>query len=129
MGNFFTVSFWLAARPGDLLPISIKLYIASAVIFLAVGVAATWYQKNKPKSLYRKVVSRTQTFGFTNFFINLLLLFFAYETVPVLSMRLWFLIWAAVMITWAYYIYQDTTVIPGIKAKIEADKKFKQYIP
>lgn len=129
MGNLLTLSFWFSSRPGELLQASIIIFAILAVALLGAGVVTTSYLRKNPKSIYRKVLSRIQSFAFTNACINLLLLFFAYEAVPVLSMRFWFLVWFISMVAWGRVIHKDFSDIPQIKAKMEADRKYKQYIP
>lgn len=129
MKNLLTLKFWFSTRPGDLSMQGQTGLLVFAIILAALGFYAWWWRKQNGKSLYRKIYGRVSTFGFTNLAINLLLLFFEYEAVPILSMRFWPLVWVISMIAWAWHISKDVQRIPLIQSQIAEEKKLKKYIP
>lgn len=129
MTNLLTLKFWFSVRPGDLSAQGQFGLVIFAAILLSVGFYSWWWRKQNTKSLYRKAYGRAMTFGFTNLAINLLLLFFEYEAVPVLSMRFWPLVWLIAMIIWAWLISKDVQKIPQIQSQIAEQQKLKKYIP
>lgn len=129
MKNLLTFKFWLAVRPGELMPTSQSILLISAGLLFAGGLAAWQWRRRQPGNPYRRVLSRLSAFGFTNAAINLVLLFFAYEAVPVLSMRLWFLLWLLSMAAWLYFVWQEAKAIPQLQAQAAERRKFKQYLP
>ncbi|NTW22544.1 hypothetical protein HGA34_03310 [Candidatus Falkowbacteria bacterium] len=129
MKNLLTLKFWFSTRPGDLTAQAQAGMLVFAALLAAIGFYAWRWRKQNPKGLYRKIYGRIMSFGFTNLAINLLLLFFEYEAVPILSMRLWLLIWLISMVAWARLIVRDIQKMPQIRSQIAEDKKLKKYIP
>jgi hypothetical protein len=85
--------------------------------------------RKRKKGAYFQIWSKLSSFGITNFFIGLFLLFFTYEGLVFLSMRFWFLLWLLVMIFWLYSIYKKFKKIPDILVKRKQAEDFKKYIP
>ena len=64
-----------------------------------------------------------------NAVVGLMLLFFTYELVPILSARFFFLFWLIEMIIWLASIWKVYKKVPEIKKAKEEEKEFKKYIP
>ncbi len=129
MKNFLTLKFWFSANPGDLTLQAQAGFLILIVILAAIGAYSWWWRKENAKGLYRKIYGRVMTLGFTNAGLGLLLLFFEYEAVPILSMRFWPLVWFFSMVGWGWLIGKDIQRIPQIRAQIEEERKIKKYIP
>jgi tryptophan-rich sensory protein len=129
MGNLIKLSFWFNSRPGELLPFMQKFFIVFSVLLLVMAVSALVMKKQNPKSVFRKTRNRLINFGFTNGIIGLVLLFFTHEMIPLLSARLWYLIWIICMIVWLYFIIKELREIPKLREQLAMEKKLKQYIP
>jgi len=129
MTNLLTLKFWFSSRPGDLSVQGQLIWLVLIVVLVAISLYAWWWRKQNTKSLYRKIYGRVMTFGLTNLFVGLLLWFFEYEAVPILSMRMWLLVWLASMAAWKWFIWKDIQKISNIQVQIAEDKKLKKYIP
>lgn len=129
MKNLLSLKYWFGVRPGDLMPQAQIAFIIICVVLLCLAFYAWQWKKNNPKNLYRKVFLRIETFAITNFLIGLVLLFFEYEAVPILSMRFWALLWLVSMGVWKWFIYKDYQNVPIIKQQIAESQKLKKYIP
>lgn len=128
MENLFSLQMWLNTRPGSLQPEFQKMLLALLFIFLVLSFVFNII-KNKKRSLYYKIWQRLAFFSVTNLIIGLILLFFTYELIPFLSMRLWFLLWGTGMLVWAGFVLKAYLKIPEIKEKIAKEKEYKKYIP
>ncbi len=128
MSNLLSLRFWFNLRPGPLLPIYQKLFIAF-LIFLILASFVFWLTQNRQKKVYRAFWKRLHTFSLVNAFLGFVLLFFNYELVPFLSARFWFLVWGAGILVWLFFIFRILFKIPEKRKKLEAEKEYKKYIP
>lgn len=128
MGNLLTIHFWFDMRPGALTP-RLQLYFIIFVGILFFGTVFFGIIKNRSKSIFTKIFSSLYNFSLTNLIIGLFLLFFTYEMLPFLSMRLWFLIWLLSMLGWAGYVIYKISLIPKIKEEKQKLHEFNKYIP
>jgi hypothetical protein len=128
MNNLMTIDFWFNARPGNLISSSLWLFSAFLVLLLAMAIFFNII-KNRKRNLYNKIWNRLASFSTANLIIGLFLLFFVYETVPFLSMRLWFLLWGLGMAVWLFFIIKIIKDIPSIKEKMAKEDEYKKYIP
>ena len=128
MSNLFKPSFWFNIRPDALLPVFEKGLIAFIVI-LAILFGIFKFLKKIKKGAYTKIYEALASLFFTNTLIGIFLYFFAYEMVPLLSARFWFLIWGIEMAVWMFFIIRKLIEIPKIKEQIQKEKEFKKYIP
>ena len=129
MNTLFSLSFWIKLRPGLLSPFVFHGLIVFLVTLLAGFFIFHLLKKQKNTGLYRKIWLSLKTFCFSNLIIGLFLLFFAFEQLPFLAMRIWFLLWGIGMIAWMLYIIKQMSKIPNIqKEKAEKDE-FQKYIP
>ncbi len=128
MKNFFNYNYWFTLRPTSLDGGMLK-YFAILVVLFFVFTLILAFIKSKNKNLYSRIFRKLYTFCLSNFIIGLLLLFFTYEMVPFLSSRFWFLLWAAGIFIWVYFIAKEFLEVPKIKEKLEKEKEFKKYVP
>ena len=104
----------------------------SIIGLLVVLFAATVFfvlLKNKKRNLYNRIWQKLYFFSISNFIIGLILFFFAYELLPFLSMRFWFLLWWIGMAIWLGFILRIVKEIPKIKEQRIKEDEFKKYIP
>jgi hypothetical protein len=127
MNNFFTLNYWLNIRPGNLEASAQKIFLVFLLILVITSILAFIFKDKK--GLYTKVWKSLQSFGLTNLAIGLLLLFFTYEMLPILSTRLLFLMWGVGMLVWIYFIAKKVIEIPKIKEEKAKEKEFSKYIP
>lgn len=128
MKNLLTVGYWINMRPETLSPLGFKL-LGMFLGGLAVFAFISYLLKTRKRGLYFKIWRNLQTLCLTNLFIGLMLLFFSYESLPFLAMRLWFLLWGLGILAWLGFILKVLMTIPKEKKKMSKEKEFKKYIP
>ncbi|MCK5510685.1 hypothetical protein KAI65_04060, partial [Candidatus Parcubacteria bacterium] len=99
------------------------------LISLLIGAVFFKILKNRKRNLYNKIWSKLHLFSLSNLIIGLFLLFFSYELLPFLSMRLWLLLWGLGMIVWLAFIFKIFNEIPKIKEKMAKEDEYKKYLP
>ncbi|MEA3398788.1 MAG: hypothetical protein U9R06_03545 [Patescibacteria group bacterium] len=129
MSNLFSLSYWTNMRPGELGMYAQFFFVGFVVVLLLVYFLCWTIKKQKRKSLYNRIWRKISSFSLANFIISLFLLFFVYENLPFLSMRLWFLLWVAGMLVWLYFIIKEILKIPNIKEEMAKEEEFNKYIP
>ena len=128
MQNLLNLNFWINLSPPALLPVFLK----TLIVFISVLAVLAFYfmVKGKKKNfLFGRVWRRLQSFCLGNTILGLIILFFTYEQVPLLSARFWFLVWGTSMIVWLYFIFKVYKEAPVRKEALEKEKEFKKYIP
>ncbi len=126
--NLLSFKFWFTMRPPMLLPIYLKALIFFIVV-LGISIFVFSFLTKRKKSIYNRILRKLSNFCLGNVVIGLIILFFSYEMVPLLSSRFWFLIWGIEMAVWLFFIFRITREIPKKKEEMEKDKEFKKYIP
>ena len=127
--NLLQPSFWFNLKPIPLLPIYDKVFTGLVVLLGLLLITSFFIKKAYRKNIYGKVLEEAYSFMLTNFGIGLILLFFNYESVPLLSARFWFILWAIEMGIWIYLIIRDVKKIPARKEQFEKEKEYQKYIP
>ena len=128
MKNLLTLKYWINMRPETFSSLGFKflgIFLGSLTVFIFIF----YLLKIRKRGLYFKIWRSLQTFCLSNLFIGLILLFFSYESLPFLSMRLWFLLWGLSMLIWFGFIFKTLMTIPKEKEKLSKEKEFKKYIP
>lgn len=128
MKQFLTPYFWFSLK-GDLSPVARYGLIAIVLLFLAALIYIKYTRSTWKKTLWRVIYEKADTFLLVNFLVGAYLWFITEQVVPVLSARIWFLIWFAEMALWAYFIYKDYQKIPAKQEEIAKKKELKKYIP
>lgn len=126
----FRPSFWFAVQPPSLLSGTICILFALALLpFLGWGLIRVHDQKTTDK-LLRRVWRNVQTclisFGSTGF----LLLFLAWQRIPFLSLRVFWLIWFAAHAGWLYALYTKAMrEIPAIQKARAERASYEKWLP
>lgn len=106
-----------------------------ALVFFAacVVVGAIIYLMRLKKNLdkfSRRGMARISTALLTMGIFGLLLLFFEFERIPVLTMRALYLVWLILAAWWGYSILRYITVkIPEIRKQREERENFNKWLP
>lgn len=128
MSNLFTLKLWFNMQPGNLTH-GATVGISGLIIALFAATVFFMLIKNKKRNLYNRIWQKLYFFSISNFIIGLVLFFFAYEMLPFLSMRFWFLLWGLGMATWLGFIAKIIKDIPKIKEQRIKEEEYKKYIP
>jgi len=123
-----SLSFWFTMRPNDLPFMAIKV-MAAFLLFLVVLAFFTFLIKKRQRGPWQKVWQSLNSFAVSNIIAGIFLLFFGYERLPFLAMRIWLLVWALTIILWLVLVFKKAIKIKVVKEEIEKEKEFKKYIP
>lgn len=129
MNNLLSLKFWFNIRPGILGALYQRGFFVVIGILIVCAVVFGILRARDKKNLYNPVWQKFFSFSLTNAIIGLILLFFTYELIPVLSSRFWFLFWGIEMIIWLVFIVRALFGIPEKRKQLEQEREYKKYIP
>ncbi|HLD28585.1 MAG TPA: hypothetical protein VJB67_03140 [Patescibacteria group bacterium] len=128
--NFFRPSRLFSLRPAiDINTIYFLLAIFAIMVIIAILIK--FFQKlKKPErligDLYGKYFSFLLIFGL----LGVLMIWFRYERVYILSARFWLLVWGISALIYLYFILRyQFKIIPRAKKNLEQKKLFNKYLP
>jgi len=129
--SLLTPGYWFAPLPTPLMPpahwallVCFALLSASGIVLLVVLRRVSW------DKLKRRIFGRVATALVTMGLVGLLLRGLDYEKVYLLSMRAFYLVWAACALAWAWSIYRYATkTVPAIRAKQSEREQFEKWLP
>ena len=128
MGKLLNWNFWLNMSPGSFTSVSFYVFLLILAVFLVLALVSGSFKKKK-RGPYFRIWRKLNVFAWSNLLIGLLLLFFAYELIPILSARIWVLLWGAGALVWLGFVLKSIKKIPKIKEKIQKEQEYKKYIP
>ncbi len=128
LGKILSFKYWFNFHPTNLSSDGLQFLtiFLAVLLFLAIIFSLA---KKRIRGLYNKIYRRLSSFFLTNFIIGIFLLFFAYEAVPFLSSRIWFLLWVLGMLVWLSFIIYALAQIPKLKEKLAKEQEYKKYLP
>ncbi len=130
--TFFDYHYWINFHPVPLGP----SLVGGAVIFfawfliaaLALRIAARGMRKNDP--LKTDVLRRFSKLLAATGALGLLFLFFAYEQLPLLGMRFWFLLLLALfLILLGRAVAHVVREYPRLRAELDERARLERYLP
>lgn len=131
MSPFLTFSYWTSLTPPPFTPMAVYVLLAFFGLVLASGFAV-WgvaARGNKRKLLKRALGRAASHLAWTGF-TGLLLVLFAYEEIPLLSMRAaypaWFIWFAIGIVLIARYIWKD---IPSLEGQQRERAELQKWLP
>jgi hypothetical protein len=114
--------------PPSLDPVWLNVLLVALAALLAFGFIAN-IVKAKQKAFFYKFWRSLSTWSFSIMAIGALLTFFAFEQIPVLSMRLLFMLWLLGALIWLLFILKRLTLVKKIRQNKAAEAEYKKYIP
>ena len=131
MSNLFTLSYWFALQPQFFTPIMSRAILVLFVAMTVVGILGfVFIMKRKIDKYNRRAIERASTLLFTMGLFGLLLYFFAFEHVPILSMRIWYIVWLSSALFWAWLVYRYISVeVPAKRALKQEREKMNKWLP
>lgn len=126
MSKFLTSQFWFQLNP-ELSSSFVFGVLVTALAFLLVAIYG--HYKQKEKTIFRTAWRSVFSLGLGNFFLYLIWWFFAFEGVPLLSVRFWFVAFAIFDLIWMFNIYKKFKKKTLTSPELEAQKINKRYIP
>lgn len=131
MQNLFTLSFWFSLYPPALTPWAIRVMLVVFTALLIVGIAGKIYSiKTKLEKWTRRAVDKASSMLITMGVLGLLLFLFSYQQIPVLSMRLGYIIWLIILGIWIYFLYKFIYIeIPKQRKLKESREHTDKWLP
>lgn len=131
LSNLFSFKLWFNTNPGPLLSSSVNIVLGVFVLLLVLAIVAKIFSNgkniSKAKALFWNKLSHL--FFWTDL-VLLILLFFSREGVPILGMRLWYLVLFAVVLVWLGFIIRYAKVeLPKQEELKKEREKFNKYLP
>lgn len=127
MGLLLSPKFWFNWRPSEMGPGTFKIFVGFLLVLVITMVLFAILKKQK--SVYGVIWRKLNLFSLSNLLIGAVLMFFSYELLPVLSARIWLLVWAIGMIAWLVFISRNMIKIPKLRARKKEEAEFNKYIP
>ncbi len=128
MNNLLTLNLWFGLYPPPMQKSILYFFLVVFALFLLAGIAGKVYSlKSKIEKLYRRAFSKSGDMLITMGLSGLILWIFAYEQIPVLSMRFFYVVWFVCLMAWMYFLYKYIFVeIPKLlQAKKEREQENK----
>ena len=126
--NMFSIKFWFTMRPGDLPMLAIQI-MAGFLLLLIVLAFFSFLIKKRVRGPWQKIWQMLNSFSISNIIVGIFLIFFGYERLPFLAMRIWLLVWALTMIFWLVLVARKAFKIKSARQKIDKEKEYNKYIP
>lgn len=127
------INLWIAIRP---LPLSKGFAIALVVFFLLIiigKIALRIYASKMKRELTKadkKLYDLIQSLLLTMGSLGIMWTFFAYEGIPILAARFWFLLWLLGLIIWIYAILRYYLLeYTNFKVKLAERERLEKYLP
>ncbi len=126
-----TLHYWFALSPTPFMFwVDIALWVFFGLLFVA-GIAAYFVKgKSKQDKLVKRAIGRLGNLAVTMSLVGLLLQFFTFERINVLSMRVLYIFWLIGVGIWFWTIYRYWSVeIPKIRQKRLAEESINKWLP
>lgn len=126
-----SLNFWFQMQPPSFLAwVGITLLVVFTAMVI-VGIAAKIYAaKSSLDKFLRRAVQRAGTLLLAMGLLGLFICFFTYEQVPILSMRIWLLVWLLSTVLWAWSIVKYVRVeIPAKRELMAERERINKWIP
>ncbi len=131
MQNLLTLSFWFSLYPPALTPWATRVMLVIFMALFIVGIVGKIYSiKTKLEKWTRRAVDKASGMLITMGVLGLMLFMFAYEQIPVLSMRFGYIIWFIILGIWLYFLYKFIYIeIPKQRKLKEAREHVDKWLP
>lgn len=126
-----TASFWFARDPAPLLTINARLLFGVFALLFVLGVVVRVVaRRRKEDRLVTETFRRIGQLGVTMGLLGLLLFFFAYQEIPFLGMRVWFLLWGIGLLVWVGMVVRYATkIVPAERRRLSERTERNKYLP
>ncbi len=127
------INLWLSIRPA---PLSKGFAIGFLVFFLLIiigKISIRIYASKMKRQLTKadkKLYDLIQSLLLTMGSLGILWTFFAYEGIPILASRFWFLLWLLGLVIWIYFIARYYLLeYTDFKVKLAEKERLEKYLP
>ncbi len=127
MKNLLSFNYWFDLGPSSFIYLAQVLFFVFLLLLFLFGVFLMFYKKKAGP--YKFLANKLYEFSFVNLFLGVLLFFFDYQNVYLLSARFWFLLWIAFMVYCLLAIYKKYKKNIERKKDFKQSQDFKKYLP
>ena len=130
IAKFFNLPRLLDLRPAIALNTVYFLLAVFAVLIIIATIIKIIKKTNKGDGFRQKLLEKYSVALFWLGVFGLILTWFRYERVNILSARFWLLVWFVGLIVWLAFVlkYQFKTV-PAARQQLQKTQEFKKYLP
>ena len=128
MNELLTSSFWFSMR-GEMTSATRFLFVGFLLLFVGYLLYLKYTEKIWKKTIYKKINRAVLSLLLVNLVFGLYLWFVFEEQVPMLSARIWLIIWFAEIFLWSMNILKAVKIIPVIKTELANRRSLRKYIP
>lgn len=131
MMNLLNFNFWFQMQPPMFVAwVGTTLLVVFMALTLVGLVAKVYGLKANFDKFVRRAVERAGTLLLTMGLVGLLFYLFVFESVPILSMRIWLIVWLLSAAAWAWSILHYVRVeIPRINRLKAEREKLNKWLP
>ncbi|MDD4995263.1 MAG: hypothetical protein PHW53_02270 [Patescibacteria group bacterium] len=126
------ISYWFDRRPPALEPAAqqVFFYVFAGLVALSVVISIIIKKKKEEDPWVAKGFQKVSSWCLTMGVAGLMIFFFSFEQVPILSMRIWFAGWAVWAVIWMIFIIMFfVKTIPAEKSRIKEKERLEKYLP
>lgn len=126
-----TASYWFGIQPLPLLG-WVQLFLLALMIALTLAAVAafTVLRRSASDKYEKRIWVRSGQALITASWTGFILLFFVWQQIPILSMRVFFVVWFAVFVYWGSRIWvYAKRVVPEIHATQEKRLAYEKWLP
>lgn len=133
INRFFDLIYWFSLEPQIMSlrgAILLGSFFAFFILLKVLGKIVFLRYKKDLSAPERRLMSKAESMLLTMGFAGVAWVFFAYQGLPILSARFWFLVWIVSFILWAYTLMHYALVaLPEEIKKIKEKERFNRYLP
>jgi amino acid transporter len=126
------LSYWFDKRPPGFEPFFQQslFFFFGALVVLALVITVVVKKKKKESPWIAKGFQKISSWCLSMGIAGLIIFFFTYERIPLLSMRFWYIVWLVGAVVWLVFIVRFfMKKIPEEKARIAEQKNKEKYLP
>lgn len=132
--KLISLYYWFAKQPPYLSELFTKLFLGLFFILIALSIAfqaiAFIQKKQKAQIVMIRFWKKLANFFFWMGLFEIILYFFRYERIPLLSSRFWLIIWLILFVGWAgYIIHIRFRKVPEVVSDKKQKEEFEKYLP
>lgn len=132
--KLISLNYWFHNQPPYLSDFFTKVFLGLFFILISLSIVfqvmAFIQKKQKAQNIIIKFWKKIANFFFWMGIIEIILYFFRYERVPLLSSRFWLILWLILFFSWAaYIIHLKFKKVPAIVSDKKQKEEFEKYLP
>ncbi|MBI4268556.1 hypothetical protein HY627_01855 [Candidatus Uhrbacteria bacterium] len=133
INRFFNLFYWFSLEPQVMSlfgAISAGSFFGCFILLKILGKFAYLHYKKNLSAPEKRLMAKAESMLLTMGFAGIAWVFFAYEGLPILSARFWFLVWVVAFVLWGYLLLRYALVeLPPQISAIKQKERFSKYLP